>query len=1146
MAVTKINTTKSVLKSLPKKNNTKNVLKSLPKKNISVIKINSINKNNIIKINSINKNSINKKTTNKNSINKKTTNKEEILVNNTIFKEANKKNVAKKANKKNVVKKANKKSVAKEANKKSIAKEANKKSIAKEANKKSIAKEANKKSIAKEKEEEVIEPKIVNLSKENSLPKKNNANLNIINKTIKAHIKLPKDKYEFYDEYLPEELKESFKKPIGLYDPFGENINPLTNEPYQNIYKDEKIRYDAGPSEGLTVPKTYLNWAYIWTNLPLYSLLGDILKSIRNNTVSIIKAGTGVGKSFLAGRICSQAFNFDKKVLMTLPKKLLARETASSTAITCDVRIGEEVGYYFKGEYNIDKNNKESKIIFTTTGSLIRKITSEDPELKEYSCIIIDEAHERTVQTDQLILFLKKALITRTDLKIVFISATLNVPEFKTYFKDYSFNVVDMGEGTTYKITDYYEQNKPIDWQKVAVEKIMKILRAKEKGDIIVFIKSGGDAGKMRQYLEPGIKTLEDGENPFIAVLDASVSKDDQDYATSEFKYQSHPDQNPDKPYTRKIVFATNVAESSLTIKGAVFVVDCGLALEDMYNPTRNANALLEKFVSKSAVKQRRGRVGRTMDGTCYHLYSEKELESFIDYPLPSILKSNLTMDILDIMKIEYIKNFGDVKKLLNEMITPPESKFIDSAILNLYSMEAITSKDDKATLTELGKAMTLFSGIPIYFARAIIASYYYHCKYEIIQIVVITELLKGRIEYLYTDYKPKTKLAENEYKKETEKFKKHQHRFDSKYGDFLTVLNIYSEYKKFIRGPKKVNHNGGNNNNNNSNKILNTPVITTNTEVSTKVTVNDAKRWCNDNGFKPNIFVDFRRKVVDKVGDEVRKIERVLMDIVQPPELKNKNKNKNNKSTKKELEGEIAMNKAKLSNIDPENSLKITDEDIDKNVKDTVTQKELIIKVNKNNKNKNNKNNKKLPSIIKTGGNYIYYDSFIQTAGFGNKPYEKNYFPNAKMFNTKEENILMSLAHGLYINNAKHINQRKYMTCYPIEKTFCLPDPKTSMSLTQMPAFIFYNELFMMREGQKDLKLNFITKMPTSILTEVKALYEKYIGDCYKKSSANTQHQGNNRHKGNRHKGNRHKRKSVGKNYKKQHHKKQHYKSKY
>ena len=1054
MAITKLNTTKSILKSLQKKN-------------ISIVK-KSISKN-----------------------------------------KANIKSVAKN--------KANIKSISKnKANIKSVAKnKANKKSVAKEANKKSVSKEANK----------IIEPKIVNLVEGNVLPKKNNANLNMINKTIRDYIKLPKDKYEFYDEFLPEELKESFKKPIGLYDPYGENINPLTNAPYENMYKDTTDKYHSGPAEGITYKKTYLNWAYNWTNFPLYSIVGTILKSIRQNTVTIIKAGTGVGKSFLAGRICSQVFNFQEKVLMTLPKKLLARETASTTAITCDVRLGEEVGYYFKGDYNIDKNNKKSKIIFTTTGSLIRKITGEDPELKEYSCIIIDEAHERTVQTDELILFLKKALITRTDLKIVFISATLNVQEFKNYFKDYSFNVVDMGEGTTKKITDYYEQNKPMDWQKVAVEKIMKILKDKEKGDIIVFIKSGGDAGKMKQYLEPQIKTLEDGENPFIAVLDGSVSPEEQDYATSEFKYQSHPDQNPNKPYTRKIVFATNVAESSLTIKGAVFVIDCGLALEDMYNPTRNANALLEKFVSKSAVKQRRGRVGRTMDGTCYHLYSEKELESFIDYPLPSILKSNLTMDILDIMKIEYIKNFGDVKKLLNEMITPPEPKFIDSAILNLYSMEAITSKDDKAILTDLGKAMTFFSGIPIYFARAIIASYYYHCKYEVIQIVVITELLKGRIEYLYTDYKPKTKLAENEYKKEVEKFKKFQHRFDSKYGDFLTVLNIYTEYKKFIRAPKTVNNNGGNNNNNNSNKIKS---IVSNTQVSTKVSVNDAKKWCNDNGFKPNIFVDFRNKDVDKVGSEVRKIERVLMDIVQPPELKNKN-NKNKKSTKKELEGEIAMNKAKLSNIDPENSLKITDDDIDKNVKPSVTQKELMLV------NKNNKTNKKLPSIIKTGGNYINYDSFIKTGGFGNKPYEKNYFPNAKMFNTKEENVLMSLAHGLYINNAKHINQRKYLACYPIEKTSSMPDPKTSMSLTPMPAFIFYNELFMMREGQKDLKLNFITKMPTSILTEIKVLYEKYIGDCYKKSTVNIQYQqGNTRHK----------KKSMGKNLKKkQHHKKKHHK---
>jgi HrpA-like RNA helicase len=937
-----------------------------------------------------------------------------------------------------------------------------------------------------------------------SAPKNIQENGNMINKTIRKYIKLPKDKYEFYDEYLPEELKESFNKPIGLYDPFGENINPLTNAPYENIYKDTTDKYHGGPAEGITYNKTYLNWAYNWTNFPLYSIVGTILNSIRQNTVTIIKAGTGVGKSFLAGRICCQAFNFQENVLMTLPKKLLAREAAETTAITCDVRIGEEVGYYFKGEYNIDKNNKKSKIVFTTTGSLIRKITGDDPYLSEYSCIIIDEAHERTVQTDELILFLKKTLIKRTDLKIVFISATLNVDEFKKYYKDYSFNVVDMGDGTTKKIIDYYEQKKPMDWQKVAIEKVMKILRAKEIGDIIVFIKSGGDAGKMRQYLEPQIKTLEDNENPYIAVLDASVSKEDKDYAIKEFDYKTHPNQNPNKPYTRKIVFATNVAESSLTIKGAVFVIDCGLALEDIYFPENNANALLEKFVSKSAVKQRRGRVGRTMDGTCYHLYSEKELSTFIDYPLPSILKSNLTMDILDVMKIEYIKNIADVKKLLNEMISPPEKRFLDSALHNLYSMGAITSKDDTGIITDLGKAMTKFSGIPIYFTKAIIASYYYHCKYEIIPIIVMVELLKGRIESLYTEYRPKTKLSESNYKKEVDRFKKQQHRFDSKYGDFLTLHNIYTEFRNFIKTPQRTESNGLNGrngrnrqmgqmgqmnggllNNENNNKTNSESLSNANNNLYKKVTKSQAKKWCEMNGFRANIFINFRdNQRWDKIGNESRKIDQVLMEIVQPADNKLKKykeyKENGGKSTKKELKEDAVMLKKEMTNIDPENKILIGEEE------------EIDIPKNKIKKSllKNNS------EIIQFGGN----NSSIPTIGYQNKGYERKYFPTAKMFKTKEENILMSLAHGLYINIAKHISQKRYITCYPIKKTFCLPDPKTTMPLTQMPSFLFYNELFMMREGQKDLKLNFITKFPTIVTDEIKVLYEKYIGDCYKK----------------------------------------------
>lgn len=959
-----------------------------------------------------------------------------------------------------------------------------------------------------------------------------NNNTNNTNNIIKGYIKLPKDKYVFYDEYLPVDLKSAFKKPIGLYDPFGENINPLTGEPYQNVWANEYVPYNNGNAMDKKVPITYINWAYIWSNLPLFSIIGDIIKSIRENNITVIKAGTGVGKSFLAGRVCSQAFNFQKKIIMTLPKKLLARATAITTAKACDVRLGEEVGYYFKGDKEMDKGGKETKIIFTTTGSLIRKLTGDDPYLEEYDCVIVDEAHERTVQTDEIILFLKKALEKRPTLKVVFISATLNVEEFKRYYNGNTFNVVDMGEGTSYEIKDYYESHKPSDWQKTASEKIMDILKSGKKGDILVFIKSKSDGNKMRSIIEPLIKKLNNKENPFITTLAAGVTKDEEDYAKEEFKYKNHPDYDINNPFTRKIVFATNVAESSLTVKGAVFVIDCGLALEDFYEPLKNTSALLEKFVSKSAIKQRRGRVGRTKPGECYHLYSEKELAAFNDYPIPSIQKSDLTMDILDIMKMEkiikenslksnslqptqggginkneasknvaptnvtnkksipYVKNFGEVKQLLNDMISPPEKKFVDSAQLNLYSMGAITTLDDTATLTPFGRGIAKFSGIPIHLARAVIASYYYssrganhrvYYKDYIIPIVVIVGLLQGRIENLYGDFRPRSKLSNADYKRELAVHEKKQHQFDSKYGDFLTVHNVYQEFRKFMKLPKSISPNiektqnnihltqggGKNNNNNSNNNIINSPSI--HVSQLTRKTATDGINWCIQNGINPRIFINKRNSNWDVIGNESFKIARKLMDIVQPADLRLKKfkeyKEHGGNSTKVGLKNEIVANRVENRTVDPEDIISL----------DAIEENESNI-------------------VIPAQG------GAIQFGGYNRSAFEMNFFPDIKVFPKEEDNILMILSHGLFINIAKHINGMKYKTCYPLEKTYCVPDRYTTVSLAQKPTFLIYYELFMMREGQKELKLNFISRLPTGVTDEIKRLYKQYIEDCYKK----------------------------------------------
>jgi len=893
------------------------------------------------------------------------------------------------------------------------------------------------------------------------------------NNTIKNAILLPLQKYIFYDKYdIPKDLKIYFKNPIGLYDPYGVNINPFTGLPYKNVYIDTKpITYDSGLLEGKTLPKSYKNWAVIWSNLPLYKMLGDIVDSIRNNTITLIKSGTGTGKSFLAGRLISQAFNFQKKILMTLPKKILARDTALTTAITCDVTLGEHVGYFFKGDYNIDKNGVTSKIIFTTVGSMIRKITGDDPTLSEYSCIIIDETHERSVQTDMLILFLKKALLLRKDLKIVFISATLNIDEFKNYYSGHSFNIIDMGSNTKFEIKDIYEKNIVKDWMKRSVEIIMDILKSKSEGDILVFVKSGADGNKIKNYLEPLIKTLNNNEYPFMGILEGSTPKDEQDYLIKEFDYKNHPSANPNRPYTRKIVFSTNVAESSLTVKGLNYVIDSGLALEDLYDPLRNCNALLEKFVSKSAVKQRRGRVGRTKPGVCYHLYTEAANNKFLEYPIPDINKSNLTMELLDIMRLDYIKNVNDVRKLLNEMMTPPEEKFISSALLNLYSMEAITLKNNNGILTELGKAISNFSGIPIYFARSIIASYYYHCKYDVIPIIIIVESLKGRMENLYLDYRPRTKLSNSEYKKEAEKYKKKQHRFDSKYGDFLTIHNIYSEFRKFMKLPKEFVSNGtmsggdldDENTSTQGNSVVSTSLLT-------RKTVKDASKWCIENGFRPNIFVNSRdSKNWDKVRNDAYKIDKTLMEIVQPAKLLYKNHkdyvNDGGLMNKSDLKKNIKISKKTMNTIDPENKIKIKDI-----------------------------NTSSYAMEGSVNGGYIIY------GGFQNKSYEVNFFPNVVLSNNKEVNILMSFANGMYINVAKHIKSKMYKACYPIEKSFCYPDQKSSVSLSVKPPILLYNELFMLKEGQKELKLNFVNKLPNSVLTFMKKRYGKTIEDCYKK----------------------------------------------
>ena len=681
--------------------------------------------------------------------------------------------------------------------------------------------------------------------------------MNNRNKNIKEYIKDP-DKYIFNKKYLTKENQFSFKKAIGLYDPYGNNVNPFTLEEYENLYKNEKLEYKSGPLQGITVPKTYRNLAYLWSNLEVYKYLNPILNSICKNQVTIIRAGTGVGKTVITPKIALQAFNFQKKIICSVPKRILAEKNAKYSAECLDVKLGEEIGYFYMGE-NLTTDN--SKLIFTTPGSLKSLVTRDekDPFLSEYECIILDEIHERSVQTDQLLLLMKTIMEKRPEFRLILMSATIDLSQFEDYFtkkSNFTYNVIDI-PGKSFNVDLFYEKKalKPNMWKQETIKKIIKILNTTKSGDILVFIKSGADGNALCNELNNVVKKL-NGINPFCVILEAKSPQEQREYAINEFKYKSHPDMDPSNPYTRKIVMATNIVESSLTVDGIVYVIDNGYSLEASYFPKKNARSLVETRISKAAATQRSGRAGRTTNGFCYRIYAEKEFNNFRDFPIPDVQKTDITNDILDLFMLNYIKNTGDVRLFLKNLISPPSEDFIQSSLKKLYGTGCITTINNNGVITPLGKVISNFRSIEINMAKTILASYEYYCKNDVISIILICIKIDGRIENLF-DLRPNRKLDKKDQEEQIKIIKNlHKKKFYSPYGDYITILNVYNSLKKYMESDN---------------------------------TIKNPKVWCKENGISSNVFVNkFDKKNWDMIKNNSNKIKYILSSIYNP--IKNKN----------------------------------------------------------------------------------------------------------------------------------------------------------------------------------------------------------------------------------------------------------------
>ena len=631
---------------------------------------------------------------------------------------------------------------------------------------------------------------------------------------------------------------------IGILDPHGKYKNPLTNKKYENLYTTEP-QFEFPPNSGKFYSYSYKNLSKIWTNLLVYKKRNEMIKAFKKYQVTLVKAGTGVGKTVLVPKFALHANKYKDKVICCIPKKIITKETADFAAKCLDVKLGEQVGYYYKGEKNIDQNNVSSVLTFTTIGSLFSRITGNDPELKDYNTIIIDEAHERSIQTDFTLLLIKQVLQKRKDLKLIIMSATIDLNKFRNFYKEFKFGEVDAGQETTFKIKDYFTKELVPDWKKQVILIINNILEKTKKGDILVFVRSGADGRQLCSKLSKKIKNP--NYNPFCIELESksalefhptsNISK--SKYATHQTLYQSHPDQEKEKPFTRKIVMSTNVAESSLTVKGIVFVIDSGLEFVSKYNPRTISRSLLDNFIPQSAVKQRRGRAGRTQDGYCYHLYTKDQYDKFSLYPTPDIQKSDLSEEFLDLLRM---KDIGSVTKLnlfLNKLIDPPVTIFRETGLSILESLGAIKS----GKITDLGLMITKFRGIKPMYAKSIITSFFYKCKRPVIDIISLIITLDSRIDLLFK-IRDEVKI---------------QSKFKNKNGDYLTLLNVINAFNDFKYGTqnnKKLNRTNSDSDSDKSNS-------------GSQKSNSEVYNWCNKN------HINF--KVISSVKKVAQDINRIL-----------------------------------------------------------------------------------------------------------------------------------------------------------------------------------------------------------------------------------------------------------------------------
>lgn len=492
--------------------------------------------------------------------------------------------------------------------------------------------------------------------------------------------------------------------------------------------------------------------------LPIYAYREELLQAVNDHQILVIVGETGSGKTTQIPQYLHEAgYTKRGKIGCTQPRRVAAMSVAARVAQEMGVKLGHEVGYSIRFE---DCTSEKTILKYMTDGMLLREFLGE-PDLAGYSVMMVDEAHERTLSTDVLFGLVKDIARFRPDIKLLISSATLDAEKFSDYFDAAPIFKIP---GRRYPVEIHYTKSPEADYLEAAIVTVLQIHVTQAGGDILVFFTGQEEIEAAEEILKHRTRGL--GTKIAEMVICPIYANLPSDMQAKIFE--------PTPEGARKVILATNIAETSLTIDGIKFVIDPGFCKQKSYNPRTGMESLIVTPISKASALQRSGRAGRTGPGKCFRLYTawsyQNEME---DNTIPEIQRTNLSNVVL------MLKSLG-INDLINfDFMDPPPAETLMRALEQLYALGAL---NDRGELTKLGRRMAEFPLDPM-LSKMIVSSDKYKCSEEIITISAMLSV--GSAIF----YRPKDKQVHADNAR--------MNFHAGNVGDHIALLKVYETWKE-------------------------------------------------------------------------------------------------------------------------------------------------------------------------------------------------------------------------------------------------------------------------------------------------------------------------------------------------------------